>query len=72
MKRLDRAALLVLLTVLGILLSTERPAFAYLDPGSGSYLFQVMVAAALGGVYAMKLGWTKLQRALGRLFSRRR
>jgi hypothetical protein len=33
---------------------------AYLDPGSGSYIIQVLLAALLGGLTALKLFWHKL------------
>lgn len=29
----------------------------YLDPGSGSYLIQVIIAAALGVIFYFKSGW---------------
>jgi len=35
---------------------------AYLDPGSGSILIQMLVAAALGGAYLVKVYWKKLKR----------
>jgi hypothetical protein len=31
-----------------------RPAHAYIDPGSGSLVFQVVVGALLGGVYMLR------------------
>lgn len=30
------------------------PAHAYLDPGTGSYILQMILAGALGGVYIFK------------------
>lgn len=43
----------------------SAPAFAYLDPGSGSMLLQVILGgfAALG--VAMKLYWHKIKAVLG-------
>ncbi len=35
---------------------------AYLDPGSGSILIQMLVAAALGGAYLIKVYWKKIKR----------
>ncbi|MBR9859233.1 hypothetical protein GYB22_00480 [bacterium] len=35
-------------------------AFAYLDPGSGSYILQMIIAGVLGGFYAIKLYWNKI------------
>ncbi len=33
----------------------------YLDPGSGSYIFQLLVAALLGGAFAIKIYWKRLR-----------
>ena len=35
--------------VLLLLVITERPAEAYIDPGTASYVFQVIAGAVLGG-----------------------
>ena len=40
--------------------------FAYLDPGTGSYLLQLALAGLLGASYAVKHFWTRLKS----LFSR--
>ena len=37
-----------------------RPAHAYLDPGSGSYFFQILIASLIGGLYAVKLYWRRI------------
>lgn len=41
----------VLIATLLFLFVLPKPAFAYLDPGTGSYLFQFVIAGALGGIY---------------------
>jgi hypothetical protein len=33
----------------------------YIDPGSGSYLLQVIIAAILGGLFYVKNGWAKIR-----------
>jgi hypothetical protein len=40
----------------------------YLDPGSGSYLVQAIIAAVLGGLFYIKSFWRKIRA----LFSRDR
>jgi hypothetical protein len=35
--------------------------FLYLDPGSGSYLLQVIIAAILGGLMFFKNFWLKIK-----------
>ena len=37
-----------------------RPS-TYLDPGSGSYLLQLLVAAILGGAVAVRMNWARLK-----------
>lgn len=45
-----------------------RDAFAYLDPGSGSLIFQTVVAAMAGVAYGVRVYWSRIRN----LFSRRR
>jgi hypothetical protein len=35
--------------------------FLYIDPGSGSYLVQVIIAAILGGAFWIKKFWRKIK-----------
>lgn len=44
----------------------------YLDPGTGSLIFQILLATFLGGVFAVKLYWNRLRAFLKRLLSRGR
>jgi hypothetical protein len=39
-------------------------AHAYLDPGTGSYLLQLLIGSALGGLYAVKLLWGRIRARL--------
>lgn len=32
----------------------------YLDPGSGSYILQLLLAALLGGAFALKIFWKRI------------
>lgn len=36
-------------------------AHAYLDPGAGSYLFQIALAAIVGTLFAIRLFWTRIR-----------
>ena len=38
---------------------------AYLDPGAGSFIVQLLIAALAGVAVAGRLYWTKLKRLLG-------
>ena len=37
------------------------PAYAYLDPGTGSYFLQIIIATLLGAMYAIKHFWYKIK-----------
>ena len=54
--------LIFILTVFFIQLSFTRPASAYLDPGTGSYIFQLLVAGVFGGIFAFKIFWSKIKK----------
>ena len=45
-------------------------AFAYLDAGTGSFLFQMAIGAFLGTLFAIKMYWKKLRTFLANLFGR--
>jgi len=36
------------------------PAHAYIDPGSGSFIFQVVVGGLLGAAFAIKTFWRRI------------
>jgi hypothetical protein len=62
--------LVTALTMLGCFLVTERSAYAYLDPGSGSMLIQMLVAAVAGVLLSARLFWNRLKVGVLSLFSR--
>ena len=43
---------------------------AYLDPGSGSYLLQLLIAGALGALFALRLYWSRVKGFFSNIFSR--
>lgn len=42
-------------------------AYAYLDPGTGSMIIQMLIAGALGAMLYMKLAWAKTKDVFARL-----
>ncbi len=56
--------------VLLLLLLFERPAEAYIDPGSASYLFQLVAGALLGGLFLLRTYWSRVVTTLRSLVSR--
>ena len=53
----------IFITVLLLLMVTD--AFAYLDPGTGSMLLQVILGGVAAVAVAVKLYWHKLRAAFG-------
>jgi len=43
-----------------------QDAHAYLDPGTGSYIFQIILAALLGGLFALKVFWARITGFFGK------
>jgi hypothetical protein len=39
---------------------------AYLDPGSGSFILQLLVASILGGLVALRMSWAKIKARFSR------
>ena len=64
-----------LITLFGLFflfyLSFYQNAYAYLDPGTGSYIFQLFVAALLGGLFTLKLFWEKIKMFFKKSFSKK-
>ena len=54
------------------LLALTSPAHAYLDPGSGNYLMQMLIGALVGAGYAVKVFWQRIVDLLARLVGRRK
>lgn len=48
--------------VLLFLLTFSLPAYAYLDPGTGSMFLQLLFAGFLAVLYAMKLFWGNIKK----------
>jgi hypothetical protein len=49
------------LFLFGIYFLSALNAFAYIDPGSGSYVLQILIASILGILTLMKIYWSKLK-----------
>lgn len=49
------------LILVGILFTMfTKPAHAYLDPGTGSFLLQVIIGGFLGGIFIIKGYWQRI------------
>lgn len=47
-----------------------QPILAYIDPGTGSYLVQLLIATILGGLFALKTYWRKILNLFSDKFSK--
>ena len=63
-------ATVAVLLSLFYLVSPQR-AYAYLDPGTGSYILQLAIALLLGGSFAIKIYWRKIKTYFANLFSKK-
>jgi hypothetical protein len=53
-----------------LLMIFTPPAHAYLDPGTGSYIFQLLLAAVVGLAFVIKVFWSRIKSFFSRLLSR--
>lgn len=58
--------------ILFFLVISTKQAHAYLDPGSGSYILQFILAGFVGGLFALKTFWLQIKTFITNLFSRKK
>jgi len=62
------------ITILAMLLIfiviTAENAFAYLDPGTGSFVLQMLIAGVLGGLFVIKTYWRKIKIFINKIFDK--
>jgi hypothetical protein len=47
------------LVIIMIVLFFSETVFAYIDPGTGSYIFQLAIAGILGSLFLLKTSWRR-------------
>lgn len=52
------------------LVETLPPALAYIDPGTGSFLLQLLVGSLLGVLLSLKMFWRRVKAYVAGLFGR--
>ena len=60
--------MLVIFTMIYLML--PQTAYSYLDPGTGSYVLQVLLAAFVGIAFTAKIYWAKIKMIFVNLFSK--
>lgn len=63
--------MILFLMVLVTTLVFASRAYAYLDPGTGSYILQILLSIILGGLFAFKLFFTKIKLFFKRIFTKK-
>ena len=53
--------LFVVLLVALLLSAMSRDADAYMDPGTGAYIFQMLIAGLVGASFALKIFWKQIK-----------
>jgi hypothetical protein len=56
-----RKPALIIVGILGFLMSVPPPVYAYVDPGTGSYVLQIIIAGVAAASLSLKLFWTKIK-----------
>ncbi len=52
---------LAVIVAFGTMLFSASPAYAYLDPGTGSMILQALIGGIVGGMIAIKVYWQKIK-----------
>ena len=63
---------LVILLIILLLAASTKPAHAYLDPGSGSYIIQLIIAGGVGALFTVKTFWLQIKNFFTSLFRRKK
>ena len=53
-----------------VLLVLYDVAYAYIDPGTGSFILQAVLASLIGGAFAVKLFWRNITGGISRALRR--
>lgn len=60
-----------LILVLGLVLASQLPAHAYLDPGTGSLVLQILLAMFAGIIYWVKIQWHNIKVAFQKIIDKK-
>lgn len=66
--RINNKAIVIIFIV--ILIFSIQNAYAYIDPGTGSYILQVVIAGLLGALLSLKIFWKKIGSFFSHIFTR--
>lgn len=52
------------------LVVASKPTYAYLDPGTGSYIIQILIATLAGSAYIIATSWQRIKTFFSNLLSK--
>lgn len=52
---------MIYFVIVALLIATSAPAYAYIDPASGSYVLQMAMASLMALVFSIKLCWQRIK-----------
>lgn len=56
----------IILLISAFVIVAPTRAHAYIDPGTGSYFFQILLAAVISGAFGIKIYWQKIRQLFKR------
>lgn len=64
-KPMTRQPTVAFLLACGVCFTLVEPAYAYLDPGTGSMILQGIIGGAAAGLFVMKMQWARIKSRFG-------
>lgn len=58
--------------IFAMFIAFQLPAHAYLDPGTGSLVLQILIATFAGAIYWCKVQWNNIKGFFGKLWSNKK
>jgi len=50
----------ILIAALALVVIFSQEAYAYIDPGSGSFFLQILLSVLLGFLYSLRIYWKRI------------
>ncbi len=69
---LKKRSYIITFSVIFVCLVFSKRSYAYIDPGTGSYFIQFLLAALVGGLFTLKIFWKKVKLSLKNIIQKRK
>jgi hypothetical protein len=67
-----RPTISVLMAIGAVYIVFPPRAYAYLDPGTGSYMLQLLIAALLAAIVTVRMYWGRIKAFVSGLFTKKK